>query len=249
MKEKKLGFTQKLIKNSIITLFLILIFISCNSKNDSVNNFENDITLLEKIINDDMRIFVKYDSLNYYNDYIYIKAKSICSSADYLINSFKENNLVKDSLLSFLSTLNNVCKTTENSKMQLENYQTPDNSSFAFKIRFFQHIAISYYVKKYQNNYFPMQSIMPIIVPKKKEILLGEEFIADIYLSGIDKNNIFVAITDNNDTLKYGDDPFVPIIRENPKTKGKKEINGYLQVYHPIFGKRNYDFHYEYTVK
>ena len=103
--------------------------------------------------------------------------------------------------------------------------------------------------KIYESNYFPMEWVTPIVVPKKNEIFLGEKYSADVYLAGGSQTNKYLVIL-NNDTLKYSNDSICPIYEETPTTKGEKILIGTIQVYHPgLKSNFKYNFTTKYIVK
>lgn len=72
---------------------------------------------------------------------------------------------------------------------------------------------------------------MPVMLPRRKEIRIGEKFIADIYLTGNSYTNKYI-VTVNNDTIKYDKNLHIPVFEEIPTSKGIKKVSAIMHVYH-----------------
>lgn len=194
------------------------------------NNTDKEDVFFKKIVDTDLQAFKKYDSIHYSSSEYYTKAISLCNSADKLIKSIGHDKLSEDSLNIYTQHLNEYSRSNEFylDYNELKNIGKPE---LIFKIRTYQTLVTNKLLTLYKDNFFPMEKVMPLIVPRKTELKMGEKFIADIYLAGNNITNKYI-VTINGDTIKYDKDSDLPVFEEIPTSKGRKTINATIHVYH-----------------
>lgn len=226
-------------------LLLASIFAGCQNHKD---NSEKEDIVFKKIIDKDLEVFKKYDSIHYLTSEYYIRAILICNSADNLVQSISQDNLNEDSVKAFNQNLNEYSRMTEFS-LNYDEFEDASKSEIIFKIRTYQTLAVNALLNIYKRPFFPMELVVPVFVPRKTDLKVGEIFIADIYLAGNNFTNKYI-VTVNNDTVKYNKERILPVFEEVAINKGLKTINATMEVYHAGLEKKiKMDFQTHYTVK
>ena len=229
-------------------LILFLTIVSCKHKADE-SLVDNDSKLFVEEVNKDMAVFKEYDSIHYLESSYFLNASQLCKEADSLVELIQLGGLSKKNITDFKQHLNTYCKTS-NYTVEYEDLEKMDNHFKIFKIRTYQTLAINSLSNTYKSFYYPMESLKPVVAPRKNILKVGEKFIADIYLAGNNATNKYIVVIDK-DTLKYTEDNNFPIYETNPTmSKGEKEINGIMKIYHPNLHRAiNLPFSYKYVVQ
>lgn len=231
-----------------INLFLGIFFILLTGCEESKLTFNTDDIIFENVIENNIEIFKRYDSINYKKNKYYQNAIFLSNSADNIIESINNNTLTEDSIRLFNDYLNEYCR-MEMFSLNYDELKSLEKSIATYKIKMFQTIAINGILNMFKDNCYPMELVKPILVPRKDVINLGEKFIADVYLVGNNYTNKYLAIV-NKDTLKYTSDSNFPTYEEIALKKGEKIINGTVQIYHPGLNSTfKYNISSKYIVK
>ena len=231
--------------NRLYMFFLIILFFGCSNRNQ-LKEYTDEISTLDKMIIIDTSIFIRCDSLNYKNNTYYQKVQKIEKLLNSILNSVTLNKINKDSV----SIFNNYIKEVISPNSYYNPIRESDlNQDSRLKLKILESYIIKDLCDRYRNEYYMFQWVKPIVVPRKTNLNVGDEYIADIYMAGIDKNNKFKVNIDNYECKTDTLNPFVPIFKEKILNKSSKMIKGYILFNQPFMGKLKYDISAEINMK
>jgi len=226
-----------------ILIILIVTISSCrNNSNIEINTF------LQELNNNNLDYFRTQMPKFYFKIPDYVILYEVDSLSNLLVDNINKGDdhktILKDYINKTKSILNIYKKQTRYNPEILNHIN--DNDRKVNTILEIEYICGNILIEKYNEKFFKIRAVAAIAKYEAK-ISLGDTLRAMIYLSGIDPNNKFTAIIDN-DTLPYFEG-YVPYFELVPKKKGVINKTGRLLIKSPLNnGFSNQEFSINCTV-
>ncbi len=206
-----------------LALFIIVLssILSCKQADEEILDIDKD--LFDKINTKTIHSLRLYDSIH---DFSYKNALLIQNLSEKIISSIKENSLSIDSIKVFNEKLYEYCKTND-FKIEENSIDEYKKNLIIYKIRAHASLAIQKIYSNYHSTLFTMETVKVIAIPRKNKLIIGEQFVADIYLSGKNYTNKIVIFNDLNEKNETG------IYSEVASKKGEIKVNSKVEIFHP----------------
>lgn len=180
--------------------------------------------------------------------------ESLNEKASYLFAN-KNNENISESFESYIALCDSLYQRYSDYSLQRKSILKISkwNDFVELDVLINQQIVQSAIASDIQKSYYKFHTVKPIVLPRKSEINLGEEYYAEIYITGIDTSfNYTVSI--NGEQLPYKSmnwpEMYLPIYRVTPTKKGLHKVEANMRLYHYQVQKYyNLPVEFEFEVK
>jgi len=236
-------------KNSLNVLALICIVflcMNCNKKEKNLKLFLENDELVLLIKRDKASFFKRNDKilnihetlieLETYTEKIILKIES---------KTIKEKDL--QNYFEFIDSLRLYHSANNDIKFQEKQIQI-ENGLLLHSVLLSHYIMQKEIIESFYLNHFMFNMIQPIVVPEKNPISINEKFVARIYLTCNDTNNLFVV--KHKSELLNLENERVPVFVDVPNKIGRKKIELNL-IFKDITSPKEFEMpiNFEYEVK
>jgi len=252
--------TSLFIQNLSKLILLVLIFnASCSetyhNSQDKDDTIKTQIKLLSKFIENEQKNITNQLGDFYQHNEEYKVIKALDETVNHIFDIKDENN-INEEYMKYITMCDSLYQNYGNNTLQRESILRINewNDFVELEVLINQQIVQSTIISYIQKSFYKFHTVKPVVLPRKNEIKLGEEYYAEIYLAGIDTNfNYTISINGEQLPFKSNDntpESYLPIFKITPTKKGLHKIEANMKLYHYSIQKYyNLPIEFEFEVK